>query len=184
VRNRAKILGAARAQIAEHGPDVGMTEIAAAAGVAVGTLYRHFPTKTDLIAAVVGEFVAQVADHADGAVARVEAGARAFDELEGFLGYVLDASATNHAVKAAAHAIGADPGKLSDERRAGTALAAIIDAARADGDVRDDLTVEDFYLLMTSAPTDQPVEALHRWLDLVLYGLRGTAPNARKGQPG
>ena len=41
VRNRRKILDAAQAQISEHGPDVGMDEIAKAAGVAVGTLLEH-----------------------------------------------------------------------------------------------------------------------------------------------
>ncbi|GHE98783.1 helix-turn-helix domain-containing protein [Streptomyces griseoluteus] len=52
VRNPTKILTAAGEQTTAHGPEVGMDEIASAAGVAVGTLYRHFPTKTDLVAAL------------------------------------------------------------------------------------------------------------------------------------
>ncbi|MEV6781756.1 TetR family transcriptional regulator [Streptomyces sp. NPDC051098] len=59
VRNRNKILAAAGEQITAPGPEVGMDQIAAAAGVAIGTPYRHFPTKTDLVAAVVAEFVAR-----------------------------------------------------------------------------------------------------------------------------
>ncbi|WP_328835333.1 hypothetical protein [Streptomyces europaeiscabiei] len=43
----------------------------------MGTLYRHFPTKTCLVAAVVEEFVAQVADDAETACARVASGAHA-----------------------------------------------------------------------------------------------------------
>ena len=57
VRNRASILEAARRLVAEQGTEVAMGEIARAAGVAVGTLYRHFPNKTDLLAAVVNEYV-------------------------------------------------------------------------------------------------------------------------------
>ena len=77
VRNRNNILAAARKQITLHGPDAGMDEIAAAAGVAVGTLYRHFPTKTDLVAAVVAEYVEQVAADADAALTRATSGATA-----------------------------------------------------------------------------------------------------------
>ena len=55
VRNREKIIAAAREQITRLGPDTAMDTIAAAAGVAVGTLYRHFPTKADLVDAIVEE---------------------------------------------------------------------------------------------------------------------------------
>jgi len=101
VRNRAKILNAAREQITLHGPEAGMDEIAAAAGVAVGTLYRHFPTKTELVAAVIAQFVDAVAEHAEAARSRVADGAHAVDEITAFLRYVVEATATDQAVKAA-----------------------------------------------------------------------------------
>jgi AcrR family transcriptional regulator len=53
VRNRARILDAARAAFAEYGRDAQMDEIAARAGVGVGTVYRHFPTKQSLAVAIV-----------------------------------------------------------------------------------------------------------------------------------
>lgn len=65
VRNRAKILEAARTEIAGRGPDVGMEVIAGTAGFAVGTLYRHFPTKTDLVGAVLTEYVEQMTVEAE-----------------------------------------------------------------------------------------------------------------------
>ena len=64
VRNRTSILEAARRLVAEQGTEVAMGEIARAAGVAVGTLYRHFPNKADLLAAVVNEYVEALADDA------------------------------------------------------------------------------------------------------------------------
>lgn len=171
VRNRKKILDAAREQITLHGPDAGMDEIAAEAGVAVGTLYRHFPTKTDLVAAVVAEYTAHVAEVAEAARDRNASGSRALDEITGFLGNVIEASATNHAVKAAANTLGAHPVDTAAEARAGTALAALLDAGKGDGDIHQDVTVDDIYLLFSTAPTDQSPVARSRWLTLVLTGL-------------
>ncbi|MEU6353585.1 TetR/AcrR family transcriptional regulator [Streptomyces sp. NPDC047072] len=181
VRNRKKILTAAGEQIAVHGPEAGMDEIAAAAGVAVGTLYRHFPTKTDLVAAVVAEYVTRVADDAEATYARVDAGARALDELTAFLGRVVEASVTDRAVKAAAQTLGAEPGDRTDEDRAGTAVASLIRAGQAAGDIHPDVTVDDIYLLFSTAPTDQPAPARARWLTLVTPGLTTARPAAAAG---
>jgi AcrR family transcriptional regulator len=54
-RNRAKVLEAARLVFARHGIDAGMEEVARHAGVGVGTIYRHFPTKEALIGALAVE---------------------------------------------------------------------------------------------------------------------------------
>jgi AcrR family transcriptional regulator len=153
-----------------------MDEIAAAAGVAVGTLYRHFPTKTDLVEAVIAEFVEQVADAADEALKQATSGARAFDQLSALLTEVVEASASDHAVKAAARALGATPGHPDAENRAGSALADLIRIAQADGDVHPDVTVADLYLLFTTAPTDRPAEDRARWLELALRAIAIRTP--------
>ena len=53
-RSRSKLLEAATAAFAEHGADAPLDDIARRAGVGIGTLYRHFPTRTDLQAAEIG----------------------------------------------------------------------------------------------------------------------------------
>jgi AcrR family transcriptional regulator len=176
VRNRTKILDAAREQITLHGPEVGMDEIAAAAGVAVGTLYRHFPTKTDLVSAVIAEYVDDVAEHAEKARARAAAGARPVDEITALLAYVVEASATDHAVKTAAQTLGAQPTNKAGEQQATSALAELIQASQADGHIHPDITAEDLYLLITSAPTDREPAARDRWLTLALRGLTTHIP--------
>ncbi|MFE5409352.1 TetR/AcrR family transcriptional regulator [Microbacterium sp. NPDC056569] len=175
VRNRRKILDAAGLQIATHGPEIGMDEIADAAGVAVGTLYRHFPTKTDLLAAVIAVHVNEVADDAEASLERAQASGRAVDEVVGFLERVAESSAQNHAVKAAAQGLGIEGhGDHTDETRAGEALRTLLELGKADGDVRPDITLDDIYLLMATAPTAQSAIVRRRWLDLILPGITTT----------
>ena len=61
-RNRARIVEAARELFAEHGLDAQIDDIAEQAEVGVGTLYRHFPTKDDLVAALAAEHFAALAE--------------------------------------------------------------------------------------------------------------------------
>jgi AcrR family transcriptional regulator len=59
-RNRARILDAAEAVFAEYGPRASTEEVARRAGVAIGTVFRHFPTKNDLLAAIMKRLLAQL----------------------------------------------------------------------------------------------------------------------------
>ena len=172
VRNRTSILEAARRLVAEQGTEVAMGEIARAAGVAVGTLYRHFPNKTDLLAAVVNEYVEALADDAQDAWARVEAGGSdAAQELLGFLERALEMISRSHAAKTVARALGAEVEYAEPETRATEALGRLIEEGRASGRLRSDLTVSDLYVLMVFYPGDGSPEVRRRWLELIHPGL-------------
>ena len=164
VRNRTSILEAARQLVTEQGTEVAMGEIARAAGVAVGTLYRHFPNKADLLAAVVNEYVEILAEDAQDAWARVEAGrADAAQELLEFLERALEMIARSHTAKVVARALGAEVDYAEP----------LIEAGREDGRLRSDLTVSDLYILMVFYPGDGSVGVRRRWLELIRPGLLG-----------
>ncbi|MGW2169468.1 TetR/AcrR family transcriptional regulator [Streptomyces sp. NPDC001705] len=175
VRNRARILNAAHEQITEHGPEVSMEQIAAASEVAVGTLYKHFPNKTDLVAAVVAASFETVADDAEECLRRSDAGAPAMAELVAFLTRLMDTTAHNHAVKTAARALNADhaahPAMQMVETRVTAALGRLIVAAQSQGELRGDFEIDDLYLMLSTLPADQPRAARARWLALLLTGL-------------
>ena len=175
VRNRDRILAAAREEIADRGPEVGMDEIAGRAGVAVGTVYRHFPTKEALVTAIVDEYMEQVADDAERGLALCEAGEPAHAQLIAFIKALITLSAENHALKAAAEALGGSQGAKAAEARASAAITLLIERGRETSSIPRHVTVGDVYLLVGTAPYDQQESTRDRWLDLMLTGLMTTS---------
>lgn len=187
-RNRARILGAARELVAAAGADATMEDIARRAGVAVGTLYRHFPAKENLIAAVVEDSIVQIAELAEGALAAVDNGCGAGEQLGGLFAAVVDRHATDRALKAAAGVLenpsasdlaSASPGSAT--ARAVTAIITLLERARSVGAVRADVTLADLVMLLSAAPADEaPPEMRRRYVEIVLAGLAGE-PSDRAG---
>ncbi|MEU8636186.1 helix-turn-helix domain-containing protein [Amycolatopsis sp. NPDC048633] len=65
LRNRQRLVSAARDAFGEHGSEASLEEIARRAGVGPTTLYRHFPGKDDLIEAVLDDLIASVRENAE-----------------------------------------------------------------------------------------------------------------------
>src|SRR5438270_12367674 len=78
-RNLERVLDAATEAFAASGPDVSIDEIARAAGVGHGTVFRRFPTKDDLMYAVIERHVAQMCSMAEEALSSADPGAAFFD---------------------------------------------------------------------------------------------------------
>jgi AcrR family transcriptional regulator len=170
-RNRANIVRAARALIAIQGVDVGMDDIAREAGVAVGTLYRHFPAKVDLIAAIVGERVETMLADLDAVLARLDAGGSARDELVTLVTTVADRAGEDRLLKAAAGDL-VRPSLSNVENRAVGALRVIVATGQRQGSLYPDVTADDVALLLTLLPGEEtPEPARRRWLELILRGL-------------
>lgn len=171
-RNQQRILAAARTQITDHGSDVSMDQIAKAAGVAVGTLYRHYPTKTDLVRAVLTEFLEALVVWTETAATSLAAAGDAMARIEALLTDFMNEASTNQAVKAAANNLGAVHITSEHLDRGRTALQILVVAAQADADLRPDVTADDLYLMMISAPTTLEQGARDRWLEILLAGIR------------
>ncbi len=170
-RNRDRVLAAASRAFAEHGFTVPLDDIAAAAGVGPGTVYRHFPTKEALFEAVA---LANVQDLAADARARADAtdAGAAFD---GFLGRVAEEAGAKRDLPdalagAGAVAVAEAVAEMQD------ALAVLLARAQDAGAVRADVSAGDLIALLKGllqAVRADPDPALrHRLLAVVRDGLR------------
>lgn len=177
LRNREAIIAATRALVVDRGPGIGMDEIAAAAGIAVGTLYRHFPSKKDLIDGAVADLAETIARSLDAASARVEAGAApAIDELLALLRSVVLEMKQERLFRFAVAALAADAlAEIRDRGRLG--VDRLVAAAHREGSLYPDITTDDVILLLATAPADAAPEPDRlRWLALVRRALTPVSP--------
>ena len=171
-RNYARLVDAARQVFAEHGGGASMEAIAARAGVGVGTLYRHFPKRIDVVEAV-------YRDDVDGLVAtadRVATELAPWDALETWLrAYVAYGRAKRLFLNELHEAFEKDPSlKLASRDRITTACGAVLRRAQEAGVARTDIDGADLMQLvspMCTSATLTPDQG-QRLVVMVLDGLR------------
>jgi AcrR family transcriptional regulator len=180
-RNHARVLEAARAVFAEHGIDAPITLIAEQAGVGIGTVFRRFPTKQDLVVALIQQRGEQLVDAAEAALASDKPG-------EAFRSFFSLAAEQQIRDRGFCDSIGtqlfarADLRELFDgvRERVGRLLERAIEA----GEVRSDIVAADvLFVLHGVARTGLMLEdsapgVWRRYLGLALDGLRPEAATA------
>lgn len=137
--NREKLLSAAAALMHERGRAVPMSEIAAAAGLGVGTLYRHFPDRQDLLRALEDRSYRIVVGHAE--AAERQAG-QAIDALAVFLDLAI-AEREDLILPLLGGRPASDPATVALRVKISEILERIFDRGRRDGSIRPDATSVD-----------------------------------------
>jgi AcrR family transcriptional regulator len=186
VENRARILEAAKRVFAERGASGSTDEVAREAGVGVATVFRHFPTKQELLAALLVEQIEQLAAEAEALAARDDAGASFFAMFEKLVAQkrtklaVADALADREASVKEKAAFATSGAHLR------AAIGRLLEGAQAAGAVRPDVTMADVLALAVgaaraaeSAGWDRGIA--RRSLAVVFDGLR--APGGASGPP-
>jgi AcrR family transcriptional regulator len=184
-RNRARVLKAAEAVFAEKGTSASTEEIALLAGVGIGTVFRHFPTKEALLEAVLMDHVAQIGEMAQNLAVSADPGAALF----GLFSRMVEQSAKKKTYVDALADAGLDSriarSQIGQETVMG--LSALLVRAQQAGAVRDDIDVTDLIALVVGASraveyasSDHAVQ--ERTLRVILSGLR--PPDQSSGSEG
>lgn len=174
-RNREKLLTAAREMFDEEGTDASLEEIARRAGVGVGTLYRNFPTRIELIEQVYRHNVDELCQAGEQLAASLEPCAALEAWLLQFVAY---AGSKRGLAGALRSALGDDASHVFADvhDRLTVAGDALLHAAQADGSVRTDVETMDVLRAVSgvclAAPDWRDPEKARRALRLVLDGLR------------
>jgi AcrR family transcriptional regulator len=173
-RNREKLLEAAAAAFAEEGTDVSLEAIAKPAGVGIGTLYRHFPTRDALVEAVYRSEVERLTAAAPELLAALPPDTALEQWMERFVDYAV----TKRGLKSALQSVAASRSDLFANTKTELlrALGLLLDAGAAAGTIRADVAAEDVLRAMSAVWSleqqpgwDQQARAVLR---LLMDGLR------------
>ena len=173
-RNEKSLLAAAAATFVTAGVDAPVREIAAKAGVGVGTIYRHFPTRADLIVAV---YRHQVEACAEAGPALLANGASPHAALAAWINLFVDFLVTKHGL---AEALRSDNAAFQTLHayfldRLVPVCAGLLEAAAAAGEIRSDIGAFELMLgvgnLCIGGTSDSRYDA-RRLVELVITGLR------------
>jgi AcrR family transcriptional regulator len=179
-RNHEAIIAAARKLFADRGLDVQMPDVARSASVGVGTVYRHFATKDDLIAALIAQRFERFAESASRAL-------EAEDAWEGFAGFIRATTQIQADDRALCEVMASRP-EVMDAAAHAAGLPELADRlvkrAQRSGELRRDLSWEDLPMIacglgpVIHAAAGPAVGRWPRLVEIILDGLR--APGIAK----
>jgi AcrR family transcriptional regulator len=179
-RNIGALLEAAKSSFATSGVDAPAREIAALAGVGVGTLYRHFPRRSDLVVAVLEREIDACADAGRALSATHEPATALTEWLHRYTTLLAAKRGLATALHSGDPAFDALPGYFWE--RLGPVLSDLLDAATSSGEIRADVSAEDLLtavaLLCHPAP-ETDLDFGQRMVGLLIDGLR----NPKQARP-
>jgi AcrR family transcriptional regulator len=186
VRNRERVLEAAKSVFSAGGPEASLEAVARAAGVGIGTLYRHFPTRESLFEAVYRREVEQLADLAE----ELKQEAEPVDALRHWMRSNVKFVATKKGMLAALALAAYKNAELYSYSfdRLTRAAGGLLNRAIAAGQIRSDISPEDLLLALVGMCylQDQPgwQASVLRLVDVFVDGLRTqpAKPRARAKQ--
>lgn len=175
-RNRERLLGAATIVFGAGGASASLEAVAREAGVGIGTLYRHFPTREALFEAVYRREVEQLSELAE----RLKGEADPVEALRRWLRANVDFVATKKGMSAALAIVitGASDLTSSSTKRLTAAVKGLLDRAVEADAIRSDIGAEDLLRALVGMCLihDQPgwKASVLRMLDVMIDGLRKT----------
>ena len=181
LRNRDRVLEAARTVFSAGGSEASLEAVARTAGVGIGTLYRHFPTREALFEAVYRHEVQQLADLAE----RLKKEAGPIEALRQWLHSIVKFVATKKGMSTAlALAIAKDSDLVSySSDRLTRAIGLLLEQAIAAGEIRSDVSAEDLLRAIVGMcyTHDQPgwQKNVLRLVDIFVDGLRNRRTKRR-----
>ncbi|RUL72255.1 TetR/AcrR family transcriptional regulator [Dyella choica] len=171
-RNRRRLAEVAKAAFTEQGADVSLDEIARRAGVGIGTLYRHFPTRDAILEAIYRQEAEQLGEAASNLLEKTEP----VEALRAWLRLFVDYIATKKLILPALKASACDTSELTaySSGQVRTASHLLVQRAIENGDIKQDVHALDLlYALYGFVSVDQQPDVVvraHRLIDILVAG--------------